>query len=202
MISILVATRGFCFTKTDILIDQVRDRFETVVFRTFDKKIPEAQNWLVEQALQTKAGFFLFIEEDVVPTIEQIFDLINQDADICFIDYGVAGWSCSAKRNREILWCGLGATLIKRKVFEKLPSPWFRTDHTLRLNDWQWLKQPAKYGGHDIWFFSQARDAGFRLTQAAGEAIHLKLDVLGKSEVNNGLHQIGIKPKISQYQMI
>src|SRR3990167_8155104 len=129
MIAICLATRGLTFTRTDIAIDQIRDRFDSKVFRTYDKKIPDAQNWLVEEALKTNAEFLLFLEEDNVPTIEQIVGLVNRDVDICFIDYGVNGWSCSARDKKgEILWVGLGCTLIKRKVFEKLERPYFRTD--------------------------------------------------------------------------
>lgn len=203
MISILVASRGLVFTETDILIDKVVNHFDSQVFRTYDKKIPDAQNYLVEEALKTEASMFLFLEEDNVPTLEQVVEMVNRNVDICFVDYGVAGWSCSARNKKgEILWCGLGTTLIKRKVFEKLDRPWFRIDKSLRLNDNKWIDVPMKYGGHDIWFFVKARELGFKITQVEGEADHLKLDSLGRPEVNYGLHKIGKKPKISKLQII
>jgi len=203
MIAILVATRGMVFTETDILIDKVVNHFDSQVFRTFDKKIPDAQNYLVEEALKTEAQYFLFIEEDNVPTFEQVKLMVNYDRDISFIDYGVNGWSCSARKSdTEILWCGLGATLIKRSVFEKLKKPWFRTDKTLRLNDWKWIDNEAKYGGLDIWFFTKAKEAGFKIFQVPGECRHLKLDKLGSPETNNGLHIISDKKKIEKYQTI
>ena len=203
MISILVGTRGLVFTQTDIIIDKIVNNFDCKVFRTFDKKIPDAQNYLVEEALKTDSEFFLFIEEDVVPTIEQVKEMVNRNVDICFVDYGVNGWSCSARDGKgEILWCGFGCTMIKRCVFEKLVRPYFRTDKSLRLNDNKWIDTPMKYGGHDIWFFTKAREAGFQITQVGGEAIHLKLEALGTSEVNHGLHFISKKPKIEKYQII
>ena len=203
MITILIATRGMIFTEVDKAIDEIKERFDCKVIRTYDKKIPDAQNWLVEEALKTSAEFFLFIEEDVVVPIERVVEMINRDVDIAFIDYGVNGWSCSAKDDSgKILWCGLGATLIKRKVFEKVEKPWFRTDKTLRLNDMQWVDNPSKYGGLDIWFFTKAREAGFSISQITGECRHLKLDSLGKPEMNNGLHLISGKPRIINYQLI
>lgn len=204
MIAIIVPTRGLTFTKTDEAIDKIVERFDCRVFRTYDKEIPESHNWLVEKALETEADYLLFVEEDNVPTLERVVEMVNRNADISFVDYGVAGWSCSAKDEKtgEVLWCGFGCTLIKRRVFEKMEKPWFRTDKVLRLNDWKWLDQPAKYGGHDIWFFSKAREAGFKITQIAGEIDHLKLDALGRPEINKGLHQIGQKPKITKYQLI
>lgn len=203
MIAIIVATRGLVFTETDILIDKVVNFFDSQVFRSYDKKIPDAQNYLVEEALKTEAQYFLFIEEDNVPTFEQVKKMVNRDVDISFVDYAVGGWSCSAKDKKgEILWAGLGVTLVKRQVFEKLERPFFSIDKSLRLNDNKWIDTPMKYGGHDIWFFTKAREAGFKITQVEGEARHLKLETLGTPEINYGLHKIGEKPKISRKQII
>lgn len=203
MIAIIVPTRGLTFTQTDILIDSVVYKYDCKVFRSYDMEIPKAPNYLVEKALETDAEYFLFIEEDNVPTLKQIDDMINRDTDICFVDYGVNGWSCSAQNKRgEILWCGLGVTLVKRKVFETLEKPWFRTDKSYRLNDNKWVDIPMKYGGHDIYFFVKAREAGFKIVKIEGEAGHLKLDSIGSPEVNHGLHLISEKPRIGKYQII
>lgn len=202
MIAILCATRGMIFTQVDEAIDKIRDRFDVKIFRTHDKKIPDAQNWLVEQALKTGAEYFLFIEEDVILPVERVVEMVNRNVDITFIDYAVNGWSCSARDDEEIFWCGLGATLIKRGVFEKIEKPWFRTDKELRLNDWKWIDSNYKYGGLDIWFFTKARESGFKITQIPGECRHLKLDSLGRPETNAGLHIISDKEKIKNYQKI
>ena len=203
MIAIIVPTRGLTFTQTDILIDQVVEHFDCRVFRTFDKEIPVAQNYLVEEALKTDAEFFLFIEEDNVPTLKQVRDMVNRNVDICFVDYGVNGWSCSAQNKKgEILWCGLGVTMVKRRVLEKMEKPWFRTDKSYRLNDNKWIDVPMKYGGHDIYFFVKAREVGFKITRIEGEADHLRLNSIGRPEINHGLHLIEKKPRISKEQII
>lgn len=71
---------------------------------------------------------------------------------------------------------------------------------------WQTLPQSyvetKGYGSLDIWFFSQARLKGFKIVQVEGECDHLQLLSLGQKEVNNGLHQIGLKPKIAKQQII
>ena len=43
---------------------------------------------------------------------------------------------------------------------------------------------------------------GFTIKQIDGEAKHLKLEELGRSEINKGLHTIVQKPKIEKHQVI
>jgi hypothetical protein len=203
MIAVLVPTRGFTFTQTDIFIDQIRDYFDLKVVRTYEEKIPEAHNTLVKQALETKADLLFFLEEDVVPTREQFISLVNRDADIGFIDYSVNGWACATTNARgTVLWCGMGCTLIKRKVFAAMQEPWFRNDQSLRLNDMQWIDAQNKYGGHDIWFGDQARRAGFSIIQVPGECKHLQIVSLGQPGVNDGRHQIIQRPLIEKHNIL
>ena len=204
MIAIILPTRGFVFAEVLEGIEENRKNYETELYTTYNKAIPEAQNYLVELALKNSEVSHIFMcEEDTVPPARALEKLLQSDDDIVAIDYGVAGWSCIAKdKTGEILWCGLGCTLVKRTVFEALEKPWFRTDKTLRLNDWQWIDVPTKYGGHDIWFCRQAIEAGFKIKQVKGECKHLQLDKLGVREYNNGLHIISQKHKIEKHQII
>lgn len=203
MIAICVPTRGLLFTEVAQTIQQITHQIDSIVIYSWDKPIPDAHNELVERALMFDVSHILFIEEDTVPPPNAIIDMVKANDDIVCVDYGVNGYSCTAKaRNGEILWCGLGCTLIKRKVFEQLPRPWFRNDKVFRLNDRKWVDNPAKYGGQDIWFSQQARQKGFNIKQIDGEARHLKLDSLGAPEWNHGLHMISEKPRISKQQWI
>ena len=176
-----------------------------------DKPIPEAQNFLVEQALENPNVTHIFsVEEDTVPPAGALEQLLRCDSDIAAIDYGVSGWGCIAKNKQgEILWCGLGCVLIKRKVFETMEYPYFRTDKALRLNDWTWQDLPEQYtktggyGGLDIWFCCEARRLGFKIKEIEDmECKHLQLDKLGEKEYNNGIHIISQKPMIEKYQII
>lgn len=206
MIGIILPTRGLLFTEVLEGIEKERSLVneKTILFTTYNKPIPVAQNYLVEKALKNSEISHLFmVEEDTVPLAGALEKLLQSDGDIVAIDYGVSGWSCIAKDSiGEILWCGLGCTLIKREVFEKLEKPWFRIDKTLRLNDWQWIDNPAKYGSLDIWFCTKAKEAGFKIKQVEGECKHLQLDSLGEKEYNNGIHNVSEKPKIKRYQII
>lgn len=182
--------------------------FTHKIYFSHDLKIPDSQNYLVEQALQGDYTHFLFIEEDTVMPKQGLADMLFLDADVACIDYGVAGYSCLTKDKNtgEILWCGLGCTLIKREVFDSLERPYFRSDKALLINNWpevKWIDAGAQaYGLQDIWFFMQAREKGYTIKQAKGECRHLQLESLGKREINNGLHVIKQKPVISKYQKL
>ena len=204
-LAIILCTRGLLFSEVLKGIERNRKNYDIKIYISSNLPIPKAQNYLVEEALKNKEIDYLwFIEEDVIPPDGALDTFLRLNNDIAFIDYGVNGWSCCAKNKetKEILWAGLGCTFIKRHIFEKLEKPWFRIDKSLRLNDWQWIDTPMKYGGHDIWFYTKAREKGFSIVQAPGECNHLCLVALGEKEKNNGLHLYMSKPKISKKQII
>lgn len=206
MLGVILPSRGLIFAE---VIDSVLKNLRGLDYRLYTSwnlTIPDCVNTLVEQALQENMTHFLFIEEDTVMPEHGFRNLFRTDADIACIDYGVAGYSCITRdsNTNEILWCGLGSTLVKRKVFDTLEKPYFRSDVQLLLNNYpkeEWI--PASrdaYGGHDIYFCVKARKAGFQIVQVPGECKHLKLDSLGKPEINKGLHVISQKPKITKHQ--
>jgi hypothetical protein len=206
VIAILIPTRGLVFTEVENAIEAIRNNswMKMKIIRSNNKPIPEAHNWLVEEALKDpEVSRIWFIEEDTIPPLEALTKLFYATEDIAFVDYSVNGWSCSAQNSEsDILWAGLGCTMIKRQVFSKVAKPWFRTDKTLRFNDWTWIDNPSKYGGQDIWFFTKAREAGFKIKQIEGECVHLKLNSLGTKETNRGLHDITVREKIEKQQII
>ena len=55
-IAIILPTRGLVFTKVEMAIEKMREEYDIVVFRSWNKNIPDAQNALVKQALQTDLG--------------------------------------------------------------------------------------------------------------------------------------------------
>lgn len=207
-IGVVLATRGLVFTKVEMSLTDNLAGYDYRTYRSYDLKIPDCQNVLVEEALRDGCTHILFVEEDTVMPKNSFAEMIKADGDIVAIDYAVSGWSCitKSKDTGEILWCGLGCTLIKREVFDALPKPYFRSDKALLLNDWptvRWIDSGNQaYGGQDIYFCIKAREAGFAITQLPGECDHLKLAFLGRREINNGLHSIEIKDRISKYQTL
>lgn len=206
-IAIVVPTRGFIFSKVMSAIERERNNtwLKTALCISHDEAIPDSFNRLVKKALLVGASHIWIIEEDVVVPNNSLSELYNKVEDITFIDYAVNGWSCSAKdQNNNLLWAGLGCTMIKRHVFEKIEYPWFRTDKVLRLNDWEWIENTSRnvYGGQDIWFFQQALANSCTIKQLDGECEHLDLVTLGRKEINNGLHRISQKERIIRQQII
>lgn len=207
-IAVILTTRGLLYTEVmEAVLGNLKGFAHTIYF-SHDLVIPDSQNSLVGKALQDNPTHLWFVEEDTVPPTNALRDLLAQDADVACIDYGVGGYSCLTrdKNTSEILWCGLGCTLIKREVFEPLDKPYFRSDKALMLNFWpevRWYDAGWQaYGLQDIWFFMHARERGFRIQQVPGECRHLQLEQLGQREINKGLHVIKQKPTISKYQVL
>lgn len=208
-IGVVIPTRGLIFTRVLEALEEQRKDYDITVYYSYSLPIPQGHNDLCEKALRDGNEYVFFLEEDVVIPARAIEKMLTVQADIVCTDYAVSGWSCITKdKAGEILWCGLGATLIHRRVFEALEKPYFRTDMVLDLPDFKWRKLPEEYvrtrnyGSLDIWFFTKAREKGFKIVQVEGECEHLKLVELGKKETNHGLHQIEQKPRISQHQIL
>lgn len=209
MIGIVLPTRGLVFTRVEQALESFRKEHDIRVYRSHDLPIPDGHNQLAKQALEDGCDYIWFIEEDTVPPTRALEHLLQANGNIACIDYGVSSWGCVTRNPQgEILWCGLGCTLIERKVFEALEYPYFRTDKTLRLNDWTWVTLPEfyqktrNYGSLDIWFCCSAREKGFSIVQVDGECDHLELVELGKRGSNNGLHVIKSRLKIANKQVL
>lgn len=209
-IAICLPTRGIVLTQVLQSIERERKSYEIEVFYKEGLGIPGGHNEAVRDALlRTDANYILMVEEDNVIPQGGITAMLNvmkhTNAGIVFIDYGVNGWSCSArvKKPIEILWCGLGCTMVRRAVFDDLEYPYFRSDQSLRLNDWKWVPNNDPYGQQDIWFCMKAREKGWLISQVPGmQSPHLALLELGKRETNNGMHKISIKTPIEKWQYI
>lgn len=204
-IAVILPTRGIVFTAVEQALESMRNTYFLDVFYSTNLGIPDAQNTLVDRALEGYPYTHLFfVEEDTVPPDECLDKLLATGADIACIDYSVNEYSCVAReaKTQDILWCGLGCTLVKRRVFEQLEKPYFRSDKSFRLNDWTWIDVPMKYGGQDIYFCLKAREKGFKITQVPGECLHLKLEQAGPTETNAGTHQITVKKGITKQQII
>jgi hypothetical protein len=193
------------FTKALEAIENEVEEIPHKFFLSSSLPIPYAHNQVLKRAYDDPQTYthFLLMEEDVcIPKggLQKMFDL---NADIAIIDYAVSGYSCAPRTSKgQILWCGTGMTLIKRKVLDALPYPWFRTDKALQMNDWRWVNvnPDLQYGKQDIRFGCDVRKLGFIIKEIeCMECWHLELRKLGQVFINDGCHKIGLKSVIEQH---
>lgn len=195
----------------------------TIYITTHDLPIPQSHNYCVETALQNSSiQKIFFIEEDNFLFPDAFVAVATSEYDITALQYndkngsphGIIHYDGSG----EILWCGLGATCIKREVFETLGAPYFRTDTRYKIKkkyveegktitdfepieprqEWSDIenrmievKDEYKYGGLDVDFYTRARKQGYSIqTLPAFKAHHFQLVELGKPHTNQGVHTI------------
>ena len=167
-----------------------------------DLPIPDCHERVAEAGMATGADALWFVEEDVIPPAGALVALLARPELIAFVDYPVGEdpiVNCAYHfgPTREVHWCGLGCTLIRREALERLARPWFRSDRTFGMKGGTinevWESRPMPYGGQDIGFCWDARQAGLTLGEVPGLlAAHARLRELGASHVNAGQHTIAL----------
>lgn len=193
---VVCPTRGIIFAET---IESLRkngiDLNELIIVN--GRPIPDAQNEGVSKALESSPSHILFIEEDMAIPEGTVDAMLKLDKPVVAVDYPVDnGHSTITHKGEEIIWCGLGCTLINAGVFKNLPKPWFDISYSQRIVnedplELERIENPYKYGGHDINFFINVRKAGYEIHQLPGiEAKHLRCSSLQKGNMNNGEFKI------------
>lgn len=120
----------------------------TIYFETHAKPIDEARNWFAEAAIEHKAKYLFFWDEDVLVPPHALRELIYVADN--WPNVGVVGGIYCLKTQRpeplvfkqqgmgptwdwkvgEVFECGgigMGCTLIRTELFKDIPKPWFRT---------------------------------------------------------------------------
>lgn len=132
--------------------------------------IHDARNKIVDAALEAKATHLIFIDSDMQFSPDSIQKLVERDKDIV----GGLYFRRQAPHNPiinqkdgkrlvippvwpkndlfEVFGIGTGFLMIKMKVFEKIPPPWFAFS-----NLWD------KPIGEDIYFCWKAQERGFKV---------------------------------------
>lgn len=191
-IAALIPSRGLVFSETmRTLFNNLRGMSFELIFVT-GLPIPDAQNEMVRKAMETDCTHFWLLEEDMEMPDGTLYSMLEMDEDVVCVDYPVAGgWSTIKSAGSEIKHCGLGCTLVKRKVFEVLKEPWFSIDKSLDARTGEILDIPMKYGGHDIFFGISLRENGFEIKQLEGvECGHYRCSDLNRREFNNAVYEI------------
>jgi len=214
MIAVCLPSRGMVFSKTmQSVVEGIQALNKlgvaTDFFISHDLPIPDGHNFCVEQALQRYPALdkIFFIEEDMYIYPEAFVQLATCEHDMATLQYndknGRPHGIIEFDNNGEVVWCGLGATTIKREIFEKIDKPYFEIKRRWKnLREFRggklvkWYEPLAhesiyQYGGLDVDFSMRVRKLGYRIVVLPEHrAHHFQLIQMGEQHVNNGVHEI------------
>lgn len=138
-----------------------------------------ARNLMALEALKQECDYLFMVDSDVVVPSNALEMLVGLGLDVCAgwyprgIDpsrtnvarkvqwgwgdcYSVDEMEGLAKNGVDLIdvkGCGMGCTLVRTQVFERLPHPWFKFEDYPSGNCL----------GEDYWFCQQARNAGINV---------------------------------------
>ena len=228
MIALCIPSRGLVFSRCmQAAIEGMQALnavgVATIFCYTHNLPIPDCHNACVEKALSNQAVTkIFFLEEDMYIDPQTFVALATSDYDIATVQYNDRNGSVNGIIHRneqgEILWSGLGATVVKRAVFEALGKPYFRIDHRYKStksagpngaivtqfeeleprqewdqekNEFVTVRDSYKYGGLDVDFYTRARQLGYKIEALPEYKAHqFVLVALGEVANNNGCHEI------------
>lgn len=193
-IRVVMPTRGLIYAQT---LQSLKDNdisLDDIIFGSGE--IPHIQNQLTKQAIDAWPTHVLFVEDDMVIPTGAINKMINANAAIVAVEYPIDnGYSTVTRHNGEVLWCGLGCTLVNSRVLTNMGEPWFENHYSYQIQKPEFgLKRveiPNKYGGHDVNFCMKARALGYEIQILQDfEAQHLRSDAVIRTQSNRGAYQI------------
>ena len=200
----VLPSRGLIFEKTIRSLKDNGIELKNLITVT-GLPIPDAQNECVRQAMKEYSSYIWFIEEDMSIPEGTLKSMMKIDDAITAVDYPMDNGSSTIRRkNGEIIWCGLGCTLVKRGVLKAIGDPWFSTSYSRRIDEpfnLTRIENPNKYGGHDINFCMRARELGFTISQLPNvEAEPLRCSYLERGKTNKEAFEIKVLPSITKWQ--
>jgi hypothetical protein len=213
-VAVLIASRGLVHTRTMECVHnnlndlELYDGPHPIIF-SHNRPIPDAQNYLIEEALKTDADYFWFVEEDNTFPPDTLFRMLAEQVPVIALDYpvGPKAYSTIMEKDGKIWWCGLGCTLFERYIFEVLPKPWFRTDTSWRILNPDTMELveenvPNKYGGQDINLGMELKKRGIPIAALKGvTGGHLQIvDATTGLKKNSGAYNIIENTEIRNYQ--
>jgi hypothetical protein len=193
--AVLTPSRGLVHSRTieavEANISEAMDAghdFEGWVL-THDLPIPDCHERVTELGLATGADALWFVEEDVIPPPGALLASLEMlpEAPIAAMDYPLGDHpSTNSLLGDPIDLCGLGCTLVSRRVFDVIGRPWFRVEG-------EWI---STYGGQDLAFSIRAQAAGFHIAAVPGVAGHALLRSWGRYMAQDGRHDIEVRGTI------
>jgi hypothetical protein len=117
--------------------------FSPMHFSPSGMEIGKARNHCVEAAFEFGSSHIMFIDDDVLCPVDALLRLMNHDVPVAagvywskqrpsspliFVEGHTGGYTDWELGDLlEVDACGMGCTLLKMEVFEKMDPPWFKT---------------------------------------------------------------------------
>jgi hypothetical protein len=204
-VAVIIPSRGLMFSKTAEEIVRNTQGVPHQKFFAHKLPIPDCFEWPTIKALKDPDITHLwFIEDDMILPDDILRMMLNEPADVVTCDYPAdkkgRGVVFQA-RDGKVVFGGLGCTLVKREMMDKLKPPYFRTDirwHPTNLGTAVMFMagnptgkaQPDEYGKQDVNFFMKLHVAEATISLFPLKLGQRKLVKLGQAGSNNGAHVV------------
>lgn len=205
-IGVIFPSRGLLFTDTlKELLDELQG-IQHKLYWSHGNSLPNCFNIPLTKALKGSHTHILIVEDDMVLSKGILRELLEADEDIIACDYPInlePSGTVLYDTGGKAIFTGTGFMLIKRRVFNDLPTPVFRADiswqykpHNTKLKFEAQEADPNKvYGQHDITFGLYNYLRGKPITVAKTVLKQRKLKAKGTNASNSGADEIVITEK-------
>lgn len=206
-IAVIFPSRGLMFSRTgEELLTNLRG-FNYKIFFSHKRPIPDCFEYPLASALRDKEVTHVwFVEDDMVLEPDTLTRLLSENANVVTADYPVTKdgrGSVFYDKGKNVVFCGTGCLLVKRKVFDNLLQPFFTDKIRWKILNYgekvkligEYSDRPG-YGTHDITFSIKLWKQGIKIKVIGQTLGQRKLLELGKSGSNNGAHKIEVWKKI------
>lgn len=204
-IAVIIPSRGLMFSRTaEEIVRNTRD-INHKKFFAHGLPIPDCFEVPTQRALEDdEITHIWYVEDDMILLDNLLLALLQEDADVITCDYPAdrngRGVVFKAK-DGQIVFGGLGCTLVKREIMDKMKPPYFRTDIKWRptnlgsavmfmASNPTSKADPEEYGKQDVNFFMKLHKVNAKISLYPITIGQRKLIKLGKAGTNNGAHQI------------
>lgn len=210
-IGVALPTRGLVFTETMRTLIRNLERHTNAdiyweIFSSDNLPIPQGHTDCVKRALQADSTHVWIVEEDVVFPDGILQEMLDLNAPVVASDYPQPfGQSVIARKEGMIIMASTGCLLVKREVFEKLPTPWFGTtrDMQMEVKGTKPMvkiteRDPFLFGGQEIWFSSLLWEAGIPIVETELKCAQVKVDTVNFNSNNKGCHELSLIKDIKE----
>ncbi len=202
-VGVILPSRGLMFSKT---AEEILKNVQGVPHKFFfahKLPIPDCFEFPTMKALKDPDITHLwFVEDDMILPDDILKRMLNEYADVVTCDYPTTKDGRGAvfqDRAGGLVFAGLGCTLVKREVMDRMEQPYFRTDvRWTPTNHGTFIKLTAtktkapkgSYGMQDVNFYMQLHRVGAEFSVYPERLGQRKLVKLGEAGTNDGAHQI------------